>query len=82
MGRGQKYLSANDKTNKQVKLGAVLNSRGIYHAGEKNSGKTQLGDRLMNAVRPNIASNFIGKLHSTSGREGKKESTRRIKSSS
>ena len=40
-------------------MGAVHNSPAIYLTAEENSGKLQLGDRLMKVVRPVIASNVI-----------------------
>ena len=45
-----------------MKPGAVHKSPGIFLTAEKNSGKCELGDRLMKDVRPVIASNG-GPLH-------------------
>ena len=41
-----------------MKPGTVHSSPGIYFAVEENSGKTQLGDRLMKALRIVIASKW------------------------
>ena len=49
-------LSANDKGDNKIISGAVHRSTNIYPTAEKNSGKSQLGDRLMKAVRSVIAS--------------------------
>ena len=76
----QSRLSANDKGDNEMILGTVHRSLGIYLTTEESSGKTKLGDRLMKAVRPVIASNGVPDiqmrsvgLNSTSGRkEGKK----------
>jgi hypothetical protein len=38
-------LSANDKGDNEVILGAVLKSPGIYLTAEENFGKPQFGDR-------------------------------------
>jgi hypothetical protein len=63
-------------------LGAEHRSPGIYLTAEGDPVKLQLGDCLMKAVRPEIASNVIPCLqmrsvgsYSTSGREkkGKKD---------
>ena len=65
-------MSANDKVGNEVR------SSGIYLTAEENSGKPQLGDHLMKAVHPVIASNgvpylqmrLIGSQHVKKG-EGK-----------
>ena len=51
--------AANDKCGNEVKSGAVYRFPGIYHTTEINPGKFQIGDRLMKAVRPVIASNWV-----------------------
>ena len=43
--------SANDKSDNEVKQGAVQRFPGIYPKAGENSGKPQLGDRLIKAVR-------------------------------
>ena len=77
-------LSANDTCDNKVKPGAVHISPGIYVTTEVNPGKFQLGDRLMKAVGPVIASNGVRYLqmrsvgsHNKSGmeKEVKKERT-------
>ena len=55
----QSCLSANDKGDNKMEPGAVHISLGIYLTAEKNTGKPQLGDHLMKAVRPIIASNGV-----------------------
>ena len=55
MSRQSHLLSANDKDNNELMLAAVHRS-GIYLI-EKNPGKAKLGDHLMKAVCPFIASN-------------------------
>ena len=45
-------LSDNDKNDGEVKSGAVNRSPEIYLKAEENSGKPQLGDCLMNTMRP------------------------------
>ena len=68
-------LSVNDKDD-EITPEAVSRSPDIYLTAEKNSGKPQLGDRLMKIVWPIIASNGVPYLqmrsegsYSTSGRE-------------
>ena len=45
----QSHLSANDKGNNEVTLGAVHRSPGIYLMAEENPTKSQLGDHMMKA---------------------------------
>ena len=52
----QSRLSANDKGDNEAKPGAVHRSPGIYLIAEENPEKSQLGDRLVKAVQPLIAS--------------------------
>ena len=61
-------------------LGIVHRPPGIYLTTEENPGKPQLGDRLMNAVKPVTVSNEVPYLqmrlvgsHSTPGRESGEE---------
>ena len=68
--------SANGKGDNEIIPGAVYRSPGICLTVEKIPGKPQLGDHLMKAVRPVIASKGVPylqmrsvRLHSTSGRE-------------
>jgi hypothetical protein len=68
--------SANYKGDNEVKPGAVHRSTGICFTAEDNPGKSQLGDPLIKAARPVIASNGVPFLHmrsvgsySTLGRE-------------
>ena len=49
---------ANDKGDNEIISGAVRRSSGIYLTAEETPGKSQLGDRLMKAERPVIASNW------------------------
>jgi hypothetical protein len=55
-------LSASGMGDNAVKLGAVRSSPGIYLTTEENSGKPQLGESLMKAVRQVIASNEVSYL--------------------
>ena len=75
---------ANDKDDNEVKPGTVHRLSRISLTAEENPGKSQLGDRLMKAVRQAIVSNRVPCLqmrsvgsHCTSRREteGKKERT-------
>ena len=59
----QSRLSANDKDDSEMIPGAVPKSQGIFLAAEENPGKPQLGNRVMKAVRPAIASNGVSYLH-------------------
>ena len=68
--------SVNDKGVNEVKPGVLHRSPGICLRAVENPEKSQLGDRLMKAVRPVIASSGVSCLqmksersHSTSGRE-------------
>ena len=75
--------SANNKRDNEIIPGDVHRSPWIYPSVEENPWKYQLGDRLLKAVRPVIASNGVPCLqmrlvgsHSTSGKgEEKKEGT-------
>ena len=49
--------STNDKGDNAVKPGTVHKPPGIYINAEETSGKPQLGDRLMKAMRTIIVSN-------------------------
>ena len=55
----QSSLLPNDKGDNEMIPGAVHRSPGIYHTAEENAGKPQLGDHLMKAVIPAIASNAL-----------------------
>ena len=55
----QSLLSSNVKGDNKIKSGAVHRSSGIYFWAEENPRRSQLGDRLMKAVRPVIASNGV-----------------------
>ena len=77
-------LSADFNGDNAIKPGSVHISPGIYLMTEENPIKPQLGDHLMKAVRPVIASNGVPYLqiwsvglHSMSEREkeGKKKGT-------
>ena len=66
----------NDKGDYEMISGAFHRSPGIYLTAEGNPRNPQLGDSLMKAVQPVIASNGVPFLqirtvgsHSTSGRE-------------
>ena len=54
------------KDDDEMKPCYVHRSPGIYLMTEENPGKPQLGDRLMKAVRPVIASNGVLFLQMTS----------------
>ena len=55
----QSCLSANYKSDNEMIPGAAHGSPGIYLRTEENSENPKLGDRLMKALRPVIASNGI-----------------------
>ena len=59
-------LSLNDKGYNEVKPGTLDISLDIYLMAEKKTGKPQLGDRVMKAVRQVIASNGAFYLQMTS----------------
>ena len=69
----QSLPSAYGKQGNEVKLGAVHRSPGIDLTPEEVPGKSRQGDRLMNAVRPFIASNDVGGItQCDGGDEGRK----------
>ena len=74
----QSHLSANEKADNEVKLEVSHRFLGIYLTVEENSGKRQLGNQQIKAVRPVIDSNGVPYIqtrsvgsHNTSGKEKK-----------
>ena len=72
----QSNRSDNDKGDSEMIPRTVHRSPGINLPADENPGKPQLGDRLMKAVRPVIASDGVSYFqmrsvgsHSRSGRE-------------
>ena len=55
----------------EVKQGTVHRSPGFYCTAEENPRKSQVGDRLMKAVQPVIASNGVVSHSRSGGAEGK-----------
>ena len=53
----QSRLSANVKGDNEMMQGDVLRSPGMCLMAAENTGKPQLGDSMVKAVRPVIASN-------------------------
>ena len=56
---------ANDKSDNEIKPGAVHRSPGIYLTAEDNPGKLPTIDHIMKAVRSVIASNVVPYLQMT-----------------